>query len=43
MVPRFIDDESALKLSLVGAVKEKFIGYEHLMEYMLWVLNKNNQ
>ncbi len=36
MVPRFVDDETALKLSLVGAVKERFIGYEHILEYMLY-------
>ena len=43
MVPRIVDDETALKLSLIGAVKEKFIGYEHIVEYMLYVLNKNEQ
>ena len=43
MVPRIVDDETALKLSLVGAVKERFIGYEHILEYMLYVLNKQNQ
>ncbi len=41
MVPRIVDDETALKLSLIGAVKERFIGYEHILEYMLYILNKN--
>ena len=43
MVPRIVDDETALKLSLIGAVKERFIGYEHILEYMLMILNQQNQ
>lgn len=40
MVPRIIDNETALKLSLIGCVKDVIPGKSLIIEYMLWQLNQ---
>ena len=42
MVPRIDDDEKALKLSLVGCIKDSIVGKEAIIEYLVYVLNKHN-
>jgi ribosome biogenesis GTPase A len=40
-VPNISNDETALKLSLMGCINDKISGREILLDYMLYVLNKN--
>ena len=40
MVPNIVDDETALKLSLVGCIKDVIPGKEPILEYLVWCLNK---
>ena len=42
MVPRIIDNEIGLKLSLIGCIKEKITGKEPIIEYLVWALNRYN-
>ena len=41
-VPKISNDETALKLSLVGCISDKIPGREILIDYMLYAFNKNN-
>jgi len=41
MVPRINDDETGLKLSLVGCIKDTIVGKDILMDYLVWMLNKH--
>ncbi len=41
-VPKISNDETALKLSLIGCVDDKIPGKEVVLEYMLFQLNRNN-
>lgn len=43
MLPRIEDSATALKLSLTGAIRDKIVGEETICEYLLYVLNKQNQ
>jgi ribosome biogenesis GTP-binding protein YlqF len=40
MVPKIIDNETGLKLALVGCIRDKITGKEPIIEYMVWALNK---
>ena len=41
MLPRIEDDEVALKLSLVGCIKDSIAGKESIIEYLIYTLNKH--
>lgn len=43
MVPKVDDMETGLKLGLTGALPEKIIDSETMVEYLLWVLNREHQ
>lgn len=40
MVPKILDNETGLKLALVGCIRDKITGKEPVIEYMVWALNK---
>jgi len=40
MIPNIQEDEVALKLSLVGCIKDVIPGKEAILDYLVWVLNK---
>jgi mitochondrial GTPase 1 len=42
MVPNIIDDETALKLGLIGCIRDKIIGPELLVEYLLYLYKEIN-
>ena len=42
MVPRFLSEEAAFKLSLIGSIKDNIVSKEALLEYLVWTLNKKN-
>ena len=42
MVPRVEDIETGLKLGLTGALPEKVLDAETMVEYLLWVLNREH-
>ncbi len=41
-VPNITNDETALKLSLIGSINDKIVGPDLIIEYMLYQLNKHN-
>ncbi|EWS73886.1 50S ribosome-binding GTPase (macronuclear) [Tetrahymena thermophila SB210] len=43
MIPNIQDDETALKLSLVGCIKDVIPGKEPILDYLVWILNKQKQ
>lgn len=40
MIPNIFDDETALKLSIIGCIKDVIPGKEPLMDYLVWALNR---
>ena len=42
MVPRFLSEEAAFKLALIGSIKDNIVSKEVLLEYLVWSLNKKN-
>lgn len=43
MMPTITDDEMGLKMGLMGAIKDRIVGKDVLIDYMVWWLNKNNK
>jgi len=39
MVPRIVDEETGLKLALVGCIKSSIVGKDIIIDYMLEKLN----
>jgi hypothetical protein len=40
MIPNIYERETALKLALIGCIKESIVEKELLIEYMIEILNK---
>lgn len=40
MIPNIINTETALKLGVVGCIRDPITTKEPLAEYLLWALNK---
>jgi ribosome biogenesis GTPase A len=40
MMPTITDDEQGLKLGLVGCIKDRIVGKDILVDYLVWMLNK---